>query len=104
MDVTQEIEQRAQWSTPAWAACCVLCSISCVTSTLPQCTPLCKSRPAFFNFRGLAPASLSRQPQPAKPAIFGKNGGKTINLVGTFLHNGVQTNIGYTENQFEEVQ
>ena len=70
----------------------------------PLSTPLCKSRPAFFNFRGLAPASLSRQPQPAKPAIFGKNGGKTINLVGTFLHNGVQTNIGYTENQFEEVQ
>ena len=30
MDVTQEIEQRAQWSAPAWAAS----SISCVTSTL----------------------------------------------------------------------
>ena len=34
VDVTQEIEQRAQWSAPAWAACCALCSISCVTSTL----------------------------------------------------------------------
>ena len=27
VDVTQEIEQRAQWSTPAWAACCALCLI-----------------------------------------------------------------------------
>ena len=27
---TQEMEQRAQWSAPAWAACCPLCSISCV--------------------------------------------------------------------------
>ena len=34
VDVTQEIEQRAQWSAPAWSACCALCSISCVTSTL----------------------------------------------------------------------
>ena len=34
VDVTQEIEQRAQWSAPAWAAWCALCSISCVTSTL----------------------------------------------------------------------
>ena len=34
VDVTQEIEQRAQWSAPAWTACCALCSISCVTSTL----------------------------------------------------------------------
>ena len=34
VDVTQEIEQGAQWSAPAWAACCALCSISCVTSTL----------------------------------------------------------------------
>ena len=34
VDVTQEIEQRAQWSAPPWAACCALCSISCVTSTL----------------------------------------------------------------------
>ena len=34
MDVTQEIEQRVQWSAPAWAACCALCSTSCVTSTL----------------------------------------------------------------------
>ena len=34
VDVTKEIEQRAQWSAPAWAACCALCSISCVTSTL----------------------------------------------------------------------
>ena len=30
VDVTQEMEQRAQWSAPAWAACCALCSISCV--------------------------------------------------------------------------
>ena len=34
VDVTREIEQRAQWSAPAWAACCALCSISCVASTL----------------------------------------------------------------------
>ena len=34
VDVTQEVEQRAQWSAPAWAACCALCSISCVTSNL----------------------------------------------------------------------
>ena len=34
VDVTQEIEQRAQWSAPGWAACCALCSISCVTPTL----------------------------------------------------------------------
>ena len=34
VDVTQEIEQRAQWSAPARAACCALCSISCITSTL----------------------------------------------------------------------
>ena len=34
VDVTQEIEQRAQWSAPAWAACGALCFISCVTSTL----------------------------------------------------------------------
>ena len=27
---TQEMEQRAQWSAPAWAACCALYSISCV--------------------------------------------------------------------------
>ena len=34
VDVTQEIEPSAQWSAPAWAACCALCSISGVTSTL----------------------------------------------------------------------
>ena len=34
VNVTQEVEQRAQWSAPAWAACCALCSISCVTFTL----------------------------------------------------------------------
>ena len=34
VDVTPEIEQRVQWSAPAWAACCALCSISGVTSTL----------------------------------------------------------------------
>ena len=33
-DWTQEIEQRAQWSAPAWAAYCALYSISCVTSSL----------------------------------------------------------------------
>ena len=32
VDVTQEIEQRAQWYAPAWAACCTLFSISCVQS------------------------------------------------------------------------
>ena len=55
-------------------------------------TPLCKSILACLNFCGLAPASLSNQPQPAKSAIFGKIGGKiggkTINLAGTVLHNG----------------
>ena len=50
----------------------------------------CKKTPACLNFSGLAPASLSDQPEPAKSAIFGKIGGKTINLAGTFLHNGVQ--------------
>ena len=34
VDVTQEIEQRAQWSAPAGADHCALCSISSVTSTL----------------------------------------------------------------------
>ena len=52
-------------------------------------TPLCKIIPAYLNFRGLAPPSLSNQPQPAKSAIYGKIGGKTINLAGPFLHNGV---------------
>ena len=52
-------------------------------------TPLCKIIPACLNFRGLVPANLSNQPQPAKSAIFGKIGGETINLAGTFLHNGV---------------
>ena len=53
------------------------------------CTPLCKIIPAYLNFRGLAPACLGNQPQPTKSAIFGKIGGKTINLAVTFLHNGV---------------
>ena len=43
-------------------------------------TEWCKSISACLNFRGLAPASLSNQPQPAKAAIFGKIGRKTINL------------------------
>ena len=51
----------------------------------------CKILPACLNFSGLAPASLSDQPEPAKSAIFGKIGGKTINLARTFLHNGVRT-------------
>ena len=34
MDVTQEIEQRAQQAAQAGADHCTLCSISCVTSTL----------------------------------------------------------------------
>ena len=34
MDVTQEIEQRAQQAAQAGADHCALCSISCVTSTL----------------------------------------------------------------------
>ena len=53
------------------------------------CTPLCKIIPAYLNFRGLAPACLGNQPQPTKSAIFGKIGGKTINLAVTFLHSGV---------------
>ena len=53
------------------------------------CTEWCESIPACLNFRCLAPASLSYQPQPAKAAIFGKIGRKTINLAGLFLHNGV---------------
>ena len=32
-DWTQEMEQRAQWSAPAWAAYCTLYSISCVSSS-----------------------------------------------------------------------
>ena len=44
---------------------------------------------ACLNFHGLAPASLSNQPLPAKSAIFGKIGRKTINLAGFFLPNGV---------------
>ena len=56
-------------------------------------TPLCKIIPACLNFHGLALASLSNQPQPAKSAIFGKIGGKTINLAGTFLHNGVDNSF-----------
>ena len=54
------------------------------------CTPLCKIIPACLNFRGLAPASFCNQPQPAKAAIFGKIGGKMINLARTFLHNSVK--------------
>ena len=34
VDVTQEIEQRAQQTAQAGADHCTLCSISCVTSTL----------------------------------------------------------------------
>ena len=34
LDVTQEIEQRAQQAAQAGADHCALCSISCVTSTL----------------------------------------------------------------------
>jgi len=34
VDVTQEIEQRAQQAAQAGADHCALCSISCVTSTL----------------------------------------------------------------------
>ena len=34
VDVTQEIEQRAQQAAQAGADHCDLCSISCVTSTL----------------------------------------------------------------------
>ena len=34
VDVTQEIEQRAQQADQAGADHCALCSISCVTSTL----------------------------------------------------------------------
>ena len=33
-DLTQEIEQGAQWSAPAWAAYCALYSISSVPSSL----------------------------------------------------------------------
>ena len=33
-DGTQEIEQRVQWSAPAWAASSALYSISCVQSSL----------------------------------------------------------------------
>ena len=29
VDVTQEIEHRAQWSAPAWAACCHLSLSAC---------------------------------------------------------------------------
>ena len=50
----------------------------------------CKIIPVRLNFRDLAPASMSNQPQPAKSAIFGKTGQKMINLAGTFLHNGAQ--------------
>ena len=35
VDVTQEIEQRAQWSAPAWVACCALCSTGCPTVSAP---------------------------------------------------------------------
>ena len=52
-------------------------------------TEWCKSIPACLNFRVLANASLSNQPQASKSAIFGKIGRKTINLAGLFLHNGV---------------
>ena len=51
--------------------------------------PLCKIIPSCLIFRALDPAGFSYQPRPAKPAIFGKIGGKTINLAGSFLHNGV---------------
>ena len=34
VDVTEEIEQRAQQAAQAGADHCALCSISCVTSTL----------------------------------------------------------------------
>ena len=52
-------------------------------------TEWCKIIPTCLNFRGLAPASLSNQPQPAKSAIFAKIGRKTINLARLFLHSGV---------------
>ena len=44
--------------------------------------------PTYY-FHGLAPASSSNQlKHSANSAIFGKIGGKTINLAGTFIHNG----------------
>ena len=54
-------------------------------------TEACKIIPVCLNFRGLAPASLSKQPQHAKSAIFAKIGRKTRNLAGTILHNSVQS-------------
>ena len=53
-------------------------------------TEACKIIPVCLNFRGLAPASLSKQPQHAKSAIFAKIGRKTRNLAGTILHNSVE--------------
>ena len=54
-----------------------------------KATEVCKIIPACLNFRGLAPASLSYQPQPAKSAIFAKIDGKTRNLAGIILHHSV---------------
>ena len=47
-------------------------------------TLLCKIIPASLNFRGLAPASLSNQPQPAKLALFGTIWGKNEQLSRNF--------------------
>ena len=68
--------------------------IRCIQSSL--CCTLCKNNPACLNFCGLAPASLSNQPQPAKSAIFAKIGRKMINLARLFLHNGVHSRICIT--------
>ena len=41
-DWTQEgLDRRAQWSAPAWAACCALYSISCVQSSLSTSSCCC---------------------------------------------------------------
>ena len=50
---------------------------------------MCKIIPACLNFRGLAPASLSNQPHPAKWAIFAKIGGKTRKSEVIILHHSV---------------
>ena len=57
---------------------------SVLDEILNLCTPLCKNNPACLNFRGLAPASLSNRPQPAKLALFGTIWGKNEQLSRNF--------------------
>ena len=87
MDVTQEIEQRAQWSAPAWAACWALCSISCVTSTLASVYDILAPITVWLGVAGLlshfplvkvATYRLEYRDEPKESTHFGSVSGSEV--------------------------